>query len=244
MVHGFTQTHRVFDRQVPVFREPFNLLLVDLRGHGGSSHFPGPFGIEEYTDDLEGLVDCYGLKTFYYWGTHTGTAIGLVYTLRHPGRVLGLILEGTVLPGFPMPRVPELIDRAGRIAVNQGMLAAKDDWFDRADWFDYIRKHPRECRAAEHREMIMDFSGEPWLQRQNPRAVTNVDLRLNELRLPILMYNGIEDMADFLNAAGHIRRVKGDAQYQTIPNAGGFPGWENPDVVNRIVTEFLKNLVR
>lgn len=242
LVHGFTQNHKIFNRQIEAFSERFNLLLMDLRGHGDSTHISGPYGIEEYTDDLERLIDHHKLESLYYWGTHTGTAIGLVYALRYPGRIRGMVLEGTVLPGFPMPKVAELIQRAREISADKGIEAAKEDWFDYAGWFSFMRQHPLECRAEEHRAIIREFDGTPWVSQLRPEEVSDVNQRLDEIDMPILMYNGEEDMDDFIRAAGQITEKKPEARSLTIPHAGGFPCWENPEEVNRVVGEFFTGL--
>lgn len=242
MIHGFTQNHKVFDRQVADFKDKFNIILIDLRGHGGSDHIHGPFGIEEYTDDLESIVNHYSLNKFYCWDTHTGTAISLVYTLRHPEHVLGLILEGTVLPGLGMPRVTELINRAKKISDEKGIEEAKKDWFDYADWFEYMREHNIACRAEDHWKIISEFKGDPWICKINSREVTNVEQRIDELKIPILMYNGEEDLDDFFKVARHLKNKKRDIQLEIIPDAGGFPCWENPHKVNSLVRNFFNQI--
>lgn len=242
MIHGFTQNHKIFDQQVNEFAGKFNILLVDLRGHGGSDHLPGPYGIEEYTDDLERLIEHYGLYHFYCWGTHTGSAISLVYALRHPGQILGLILEGTVLPGVDMPRVSALIHRARKISAENGIEAAKKDWFEYADWFQTMRTYPVECRADLHQKIIEEFKGEPWVCQANPRGVTDVNQRLHDLNMPILMYNGEADLNDFLSVARHIKYLRDDIRFELIPNAGGFPCWENPKEVNKLVRSFFNEI--
>ena len=169
MIHGFTGNHTIFESQINEFEKNFNILLFDLRGHGESSSVPGPFGREEYSDDLELLIEKYELKKFYIWGTHTGAAIALIYTLRHSETVAGLILEGTPLPGYVMPRLAELVERAETIAVQKSISEAKKDWLENADWFKYMNSHPEECRANEHKFLIDNFEGETLISKLIPR---------------------------------------------------------------------------
>ena len=243
MVHGFTHNHKYFKFQIPAFTEQFNILLVDLRGHGNSDHIGGPYGIEEYTDDLESIIEHYEIEQFFYWGTHTGAAVGLVYSLRHPKKVLGLILEGVPLPGYNIPRIAELIERAKSISVERNIEEAKKDWFENADWFGYIRKNPEECRAGEHIQLIDEFKGNPWIDNINPRKVVNVNNYLREFDMPMLLYNGDEDLEGFLKAAQHMGEEVKQACFRLLPNAGGFPCWENPKEVNKLVSSFLEQIV-
>lgn len=243
MVHGFTHNHHYFSAQVAAFQKYFRLFLIDLRGHGQSAHLPGPYGIEEYTDDLVMALDSAGIGATHYWGTHTGSAVGLALALRAPERLLSLVLEGTFLPGFSMPRVEELLDRVRAITQSHGLEEALEDWFTNADWFEYIRNHPDQCRAEEHRRMVFKFKGSPLLSSLAPRPVIPFSESLHTIHQPTLLYNGEQDMQDFKRAAFHLARELPNARRVEIPNAGGFPGWEAPHAVNPVVREFLQDLM-
>ncbi len=244
MVHGFTHNCNYFSAQVPDFQRNFRLLLIDLRGHGKSASVAGPFGVEEYADDILAVLDKAGIEKAHYWGTHTGSAIGLVLALRQPERFASLLLEGTFLPGFPMPRVGELIDRARSIAQSQGVEAARNDWFGYADWFKYIRDHPQVCRAAEHKALVFEFTGIPWLSDLTPRQVTPVSEYLASIHQPTLVYNGRYDLEDFKRAALYLESGLPNVQREEISETGGFPGWESPQAVNLLVHDFLDEQAR
>ena len=244
MVHGFTHNSNYFSAQVSDFRNEYRIFLPDLRGHGKSASATGPYGIEEYADDILESLDDAGIEKAHYWGTHTGSAIGLVLALRCPERFDTLILEGTFLPGYPMPRVGELISRARTIAQSKGVEKALEDWFNHADWFAYIREHPQVCRAKEHKAMTFEFTGIPWLSNLAPREVTPIIECLGEIDQPSLVYNGMYDLADFKRVALHLKSVLPNVQCEDIAGAGGFPGWENPKLVNSLVRNFLKKQVR
>lgn len=242
MVHGYTHNHTYFSRQIQDFNDAYRLFLVDLRGHGRSAGIPGPYGVEEYADDILSVLDETGIENVHFWGTHTGSAIGLVMALRRPRLFHSLILEGTFLPGFPMPRVGELIARARSMIREKGLQAARDDWFDNADWFSHINRFPERCRAQEHRAMLNDFDGGPWLCDLEPRSVTPVADQLSVIKQPVLVYNGVNDLEDFKKAALFLEEGLTAVRREVIPDAGGFPAWENPDIVNHMVRLFLEGL--
>jgi len=55
--------HHYFSEQVKYFQNRgYNLLLTDLRGHGESSDAAGPYGMEEYADDIVHILDDAGLE--------------------------------------------------------------------------------------------------------------------------------------------------------------------------------------
>jgi pimeloyl-ACP methyl ester carboxylesterase len=240
MIHGFSHSHHYFSAQIRIFSNNFRLFLADLRGHGQSAAAKGPYGIEEYTDDIIAALDDAGIEKTHYWGTHTGAAIGLVLALRHPDRLASLVLEGTYLPGFDMPRVDELLTRARTLAQTKGVQPALEDWFEAADWFDFIREHPQKCRSIEHKQMVFEFQGKPWLSTKPAKQVTPAADQLAAIQHPTFIYNGEHDMPDFMRAAAKLHTDLPNAQRAVILEAGGFPGWENPQEVHDLVLKFLK----
>ena len=239
LVHGFSQNRRYFAPALPHLEGKFRLLLVDLRGHGASADVPGPYGIAEYADDLAQVFAHEGIERTHYWATHTGTAVGLVLALAEPERFEKLVLEGAVLPGFPMPRTAELQARASAIARSRGVPAALEDWFDGADWFANMREHPGETDATGQRELVNEFGGAPWLSDLAPRPAPDVRPRLAEIRQRTLVYNGEHDLAEFRQVAAILEAELPNAERLVIPGAGGFPLWEKPSRVISPVAEFL-----
>ncbi len=239
LVHGFSQNRRYFEPALPQLEEKFRLLLVDLRGHGDSAGLPGPFGIEEYADDLEQIFAHEKIERTRYWATHTGTAVGLVLTLRQPELLGKLVLEGAVLPGFPMPRTAELQARASAIARSEGVLVALEDWFDGADWFANMREHPEKTNAAGQRELVNEFAGAPWLSDLAPEPVPDVRSRLAEIHQRTLVYNGEYDLEEFKQGAAVLEAGPANVERLVIPGAGGFPLWERPGRVVPIVLRHL-----
>ena len=112
-------------------------------------------------------------------------------------------------------------------------------WFDEAGWFEVMRRRPRECRADRHWAMVSEFSGAPWLYEGQGATVEPIDARLASLGVPVLLYNGEHDLQDFVDAADLLEALLPDVRRATIPEAGGFPAWEFPERVNRLVSDFL-----
>lgn len=243
MVHGMAQDARAFSAQVPAFRDRFRLLAIDLPGHGRSSEMAGPYGHGELADAVDGALDAAGVTRCHFWGTHTGTAIGLLLASRSPARFASLILEGAVLPGRTMPSVVEMFARVQAAAQRDGMAAARRLWLDEAGWYSVMRRQPEACRLAAHWEMITGFTGRPWLEVGQPAAVELDDHVLAHIGTPTLIYNGVHDLPDFLDVASKLEGLLARCQRTLIADAGGFPAWEFPARVNSEVAAFLTSTI-
>lgn len=239
LVHGASQHSGLFSAQIDAFRSQYRLLLIDLPGHGGSTAMPGPYGFGEHAEAVLRAIDRAGVMQTHYWGTHTGAAAALLLAVRMPKRFLSLVLDGAVLPGVDVPSVTAAIARARATALERGLAAARDEWFETARWFDVIRAHPDACRAAEHRALIDVFGGGPWTSTIAPAPVAPVHDLLATLDVPVLLVNGEHDLADFIAMADVLEQRLPAVRRVVIPGGGGFPLWEFPVVVNAIVGDFL-----
>lgn len=236
-VHGFTQNRDIFNKQIKFFKNKYNLIILDLRGHGKSKH-DGPFGLEEYSDDIVELLEYVELNNFIYWGTHTGAAIGLNLYFMNKFKIDALILEGVVIPGFKTPNINKNIECARNNMIKHGLIKAQMDWLKNSEWFEYMNNNPQKTRYTEHLNIIKSFNGKPWEGKLQPRTSSNLQNKIDELNIPIFAYNGKYDMPEFLEMVDLLSSNPKVHKIE-IPDSGGFPLWENPDFVNNEVDCWL-----
>jgi pimeloyl-ACP methyl ester carboxylesterase/DNA-binding winged helix-turn-helix (wHTH) protein len=98
---GHWLTHLEHDWQSPIWRPAldllnrrFHLVRYDQRGNGLSDWTVTDFSLERFVDDLEAVVEAAGLDRFALYGTSQGAPIAVAYSVRHPGRVSHLVLQG------------------------------------------------------------------------------------------------------------------------------------------------------
>ena len=112
LVHGFTHTSRVWDPFITDLTQDFRLIMVDMRGHGGSDNVSGEFTHRLAALDLLGLMDALGIDRFKGAGHSSGAATLLEAAVMNPDRIEGMVLvagthrftdearEGLSSPGF------------------------------------------------------------------------------------------------------------------------------------------------
>ncbi len=89
------------------------LVRHDLRGCGLSDRHPDHQSIEDWVEDVEAVVDAFGLDRFPLFGICQGAAIAAAYAATHPERVSRLVLYGSYVQGAlsrvpPPPQVEEI----------------------------------------------------------------------------------------------------------------------------------------
>ena len=129
LLHGFPQTHAMWQRVATRLAQDFYLVMPDLRGYGDSSK---PAGLPDHSNyskralaqDMADLMDALGLPRFAVCGHDRGGRVAHRLALDHPARVSSLCV----------------ID----IAPTLDMYAATDMAFARAyyHWFHLIQPAP------------------------------------------------------------------------------------------------------
>jgi pimeloyl-ACP methyl ester carboxylesterase len=242
LVHGLSQNHMVWSGQLAALAQEYRSVRIDLRGHGFSSAPPSGYGQVEYLDDVLAVLDHLGIARTYWWGTHTGAAVGLLLAALHPERVAALVLDGAVIPGIAPPSVERHNAWARDLASSAGVQRVLEEWFERGEWFAGLHANPVRRRMLAHKDLVLAFSGAPWLTDVAPLPVPPVAERLHEIRQPTLVMNGTEDLPDFLEVAARLERALPNATRYLIPGAGAFPFWEEPDAVTPAVLSYLGEL--
>ena len=239
LLHGASQHSGLFSAQVEAFQPDYRLLLIDLPGHGRSSHIPGPYGLAEYTRSVLAAIRAAKVERTHFWGTHTGAGVGLMLAAQHPQLIASLVLDGAILPGVDLPYVSARLAQAKKTARERGIEAAKAEWFRESRWFEVIRQRPEECRAKAHWDLVSGFPAQPWLDSSTPEPVPSIRPQLAGITQPVLLVNGEHDVEDFIRVADELESSLPNVQRATVPGAGGFPLWEFPAQVNSLVRQFL-----
>jgi len=101
----------------PILAEKYRVIEYDLRGHGRSSIIPGPYKIEDHSEDLKQLLEELEVKSPIIVGHSIGTLIAIDYAIRN--QVDKLVLIGAL---YKAPN-PEPYERYVSVAMSLGMQA-------------------------------------------------------------------------------------------------------------------------
>ncbi|WEG11982.1 2-succinyl-6-hydroxy-2,4-cyclohexadiene-1-carboxylate synthase [Pullulanibacillus sp. KACC 23026] len=162
LLHGFTGTHHTWDPFVEEWKDQFQLICVDIVGHGESqvqgedscnSHF---YTMEEMASALIKLLEHLKVNHVLVIGYSMGARLGLYFTCRHPNRVIGLVMESGS-PGLKTEeerlerkrRDEELAERI----LNEGVLSFVNDW-ESIPLFETQKRLPLPVQEAVRSERL------------------------------------------------------------------------------------------
>ena len=92
LLHGFPQTHVLWQRTAQQLKGSYRLVMPDLRGYGDSSHAAGDAEHAHYSkramaQEVVDLLDHLGVQDFYLCGHDRGGRVAHRLALDHPARV-------------------------------------------------------------------------------------------------------------------------------------------------------------
>ncbi|WP_138418717.1 alpha/beta fold hydrolase [Aquibacillus sediminis] len=95
--HGIGGNHRIFYKQIDMFKQHYNLLFIDLPGHGNSPALPSNQGVLPATTAMVlELLDDLKIESAHFIGISLGTIVMQHIAIHYPNRVASMVLAGAV----------------------------------------------------------------------------------------------------------------------------------------------------
>jgi pimeloyl-ACP methyl ester carboxylesterase len=104
-IHGSGSNHSCWSYQYSRLYKQFNIVAIDLPGHGSSSG-EGESDVDQYCRWVKKMLDILQLKKPVLIGHSLGAAITLKFALRYPQNIAGIVPVGG---GIKMPVNPDLL---------------------------------------------------------------------------------------------------------------------------------------
>ena len=99
LVHSLGTDHGMWDPQMPALLRHFQVLRLDVRGHGASDAPAGDYTIAQLAGDVLAAVDVSGRERFAFCGLSLGGMIGQWLGAHVPERIDRLVLANTSRAG-------------------------------------------------------------------------------------------------------------------------------------------------
>jgi pimeloyl-ACP methyl ester carboxylesterase len=230
LVHGWAMSGALWDDVLmQLSLEGLKLVVVDLRGSGGSDKPPTGYSIGRFGEDVLAVADHAGLKTFSIIGHSMGGLIAQWIAATEPARVTALMLINPVpARGLNVPPdAAALFSGAGGKADAMGMVI------------------DMSCRALtpKGREKLLAISVEvaPGAVAESFDAWTHAHFedKLPAISCPTLVVGNDDPfLTPALLREAVARKIRG-ARQAYMPGSGHYPQVEKPRETAALMEAFL-----
>lgn len=99
LIHGFCGSREYWKDVVPLLKDDYRIIAVDLRGHGETSAETNEFEIEDMADDVYKLLKRLKVEGVYLFGHSLGGYITLSFVEQFPEMLKGFsLIHSTAFP--------------------------------------------------------------------------------------------------------------------------------------------------
>ncbi len=240
LVHGAGGSTRTWKRQIDDLGAQYNLLIIDLPGHGQSKnhqiHLP-QYSFENIAKKIWEVVDYLQIAQLHLVGISLGTILCLEMHRQHEDRVQSLILPGAIV------KLNRKLRWLAQTSLSLAKVIGYRSFYKLSARIMMPRenhKTSREVFIKESRALtIAEFKN--WTQMYY--GLNKVLKHLFHLRhtTPQLLVMGSQDHL-FLSPAQQFEQFHPNALLQVIPQCGHVVSIEKAKVFNSICLQFLASL--
>jgi pimeloyl-ACP methyl ester carboxylesterase len=233
LLHAWGDTHRVFDRLVPLLPTWMHLVVPDQRGVGDSEKPVDGYNLVDAAGDVIALLDALGIDACWLVGASSGGYLAQQVAVRHPSRVLGLVLVGSPsnlhqsLPdGFAdfLSTFHDPVTRADLDALN-GALP--------------LHNPVPDSFVEDQMSAALTIPKHVWRATIDGLVAADPPISQGPVRAPtLILWGGEEDVLPSGQAAELHAAIEG-SRVVTYEGTGHLVLWEQPERVAKDLTEFI-----
>ncbi|QQS52557.1 MAG: alpha/beta hydrolase [Bacteroidota bacterium] len=243
-VHGITTYSFIWKNIVPFFTETYDVVLVDLLGCGDSDKpLDQDFSLKKQAHLLKEFCDTIGIKKMHLVCHDVGGGIGQIMAVNYPELLYDLVLINSVAYNF-WPVQPIVTIRTP--IIRQIAMAVLD-----FGMFELVIKRGLYYKAHLSKE-FMDMFIKPMQDPLGRKAflhfakcldnknLTEIEDRLRQLRLPVLIIRGEADVYLGASIAEKLHNEIPNSKLVKIKTGGHFIQIDEPQKVSEAISAFIQ----
>lgn len=239
LIQGLGYSSDMWFRVLAGLSQSRRTLRFDNRGIGRSSMTGSSWAVEDMADDALTVLDAAGIERAHVFGVSMGGLIAQELTLRHPGRVAGLVLGCT----HPGGRDAVRMDPAAATMLMERSSKSYREAAEASVPFLYEQSDEDEIEADLKARLRYPMRAAAyWGQLDAMRRHDGTLSRLSGITSPTLVIHGTADKLVQPGNAPLIADAVPDAKLEWLEDAGHVFWTDQTDRTIALVNGFLDGL--
>ncbi|MFX0032926.1 MAG: alpha/beta fold hydrolase [Candidatus Hodarchaeota archaeon] len=234
LIHGLGSSTRDWEYQVPVFSQKYQVITIDLRGHGKSDKPKGPYNMRMFAGDIAELLKKLQIESVHILGISLGGGIAFQFAVDYPDLVKSLIIvnAGIEIPTDSFKMKFEAFKRTFIVKL-VGMKKMGEVLAPRL----FIKPEQEELRAKLI-ERWQENDKKAYLSAMRALIGWSVRDQLGKIKCPTLVIGSDQDYAPS-SIKEEYTKLLSNAKFIEIKDARHAVAIEKPEEFNKIVMKFL-----
>jgi pimeloyl-ACP methyl ester carboxylesterase len=241
-VHGAGGSSTIWYKQIKYFSRNYNLLLLDLRGHGKSkalslNPFKKKYTFNSITDDILEVLNAEKIKKSHFVGISLGTILIRNFAEKNSNRVQSLIMGGAIMKLNLRSKILMFLGNSTKSILPYMSI------YKLLAFIIMPNKNHRESRSLFIKEAKKLYQKEfkKWFQLTAELVPLLKFFRQIEISTPTFYIMGDQDYM-FLPSVREVIKSHKKSMLFVVPDCGHVVNVDKPKIFNSKMFEFLSKI--
>jgi len=240
-IHGYPLSRQIWRPQLDVLQDRAQMIALDLRGHGDSYPFEGPYSMDMLAEDCHRLLDELQIAPpVLVCGLSMGGYITMALYRKYPQLFKGMILTST-RPGADSPEGKANRQTSVKDAEQHGAGYIADGMLQKIVSPVTLSSNPglvADINKIMSKTSVEGIVGALQGMMERPDSTATVA----KATCPVLIIHGTDDQLIPIKEAEAMHQLIPGSKLVKIPAAGHLPCLEQPEIFNRALADFLTSI--
>lgn len=237
LIHGLGSSGLDWENQIPALSPHYQVITVDVRGHGRSAKPPGPYSIPMFTQDILELIQHLQIEALHLVGLSMGGMISFQMMVDKPE----IVKSAVILNSGPALKVRTFKER---------MAVWTRKFLMRALGLSTLAKVLSKRLFPEpDQQPLRDLLVSRWVTN-DPKAYYQaflaligwgVEDRIGQIRCPVLVLTADMDYTPVSFKEAYAAQMP-NAKVQVLKNSRHASTFDQPEQVNQALLAFLQTV--
>jgi len=233
LINSLGTDFRIWNDVAEVLKIYGNILLFDNRGHGLSDVVEDTNSLDDFADDVIALMDHLSIGKVVLIGLSVGGMIAQILALRIPQKIEKLVFCDTMYKigtGQIWNERIDAVKEKGISAISGGVMQR---------WFSGKFRQEQAVKVSAYKNMLERTSVQGYIKASE--IIRDADLKdiAAQIKIPALCIVGAEDGSTLPEHVKLLADIIEGAAYEVIENSGHIPCVDNPEVLSKLVIDFI-----
>ena len=236
-IHGWSCDGRYWQKQLPVFAKEYQVITVDLAGHGHSSLDRAEFSMLSFANDVKAIIDKESIERAILIGHSMGDGVIAEAARLMPKRVVGIIAVDTlhnVAEQIPQSVIDEMVNPLEADFKNAAQDFVAPMFPEGTD--QQLVNWVKEDMSSAPKEIALNVFRNYLGQHVSGEAA----VVFKDITVPVVSING----RLWPTAAEENRKHIKNYQLFYIEETGHFPMLEKPEEFNVLLKKALNSILQ
>jgi len=249
LLHGYTQTSRMWRPLMPLLADKFTVIAPDLPGIGDSGVPKDGLDMKSAAIRIHSLAKSLGIQKAKVVGHDIGLMVAYAYAAMYPSETEKLVLMDAFLPGVPgwdaYYNDPNIWHFRFHGPTPEALVAGREKTYFAYFWNDLAADKTHSVLPADRQAYVAAYSrpgrmraGWAYFANWPQTAKDFAELAKTKLSMPLLAIAGDKASASTLMPQAHL--VANNATEAIIKNSGHWVMEEHPKETMDPLVKFLE----